>query len=85
MPSRTAYKRCSHGVFLPVRMQRYKDVAAQVREILHSFTPAVEPVSIDEAFLDVGSVLGASVDAVSLGRRLTGRVCRLWIARRCLG
>jgi DNA polymerase-4 len=52
-----AKRRCPNGIFLPVRMSRYKEVSKHVFEIFHHFTPLVEPVSIDEAFLDVtGSI-----------------------------
>ncbi|MFC1467754.1 DNA polymerase IV [Verrucomicrobiota bacterium] len=53
MPSRTAYQRCKHAVFVPVRMARYQEVSAQIMQVFESFTPLVEPLSIDEAFLDV--------------------------------
>jgi len=52
-PMATAMRLCPKGVFLPVRMARYKEVSRQVFKIFHLFTPLVEPVSIDEAFLDV--------------------------------
>jgi len=52
-PVATAMRLCPKGIFLPVRMARYKEVSHQVFEIFHHFTPQVEPVSIDEAFLDV--------------------------------
>ncbi|MFO7599677.1 MAG: DNA polymerase IV [Candidatus Desulfacyla sp.] len=52
-PMATAMRLCRHGIFLPVRMSRYKEVSRQIFEIFHSFTPLVEPLSIDEAFLDV--------------------------------
>jgi DNA polymerase-4 len=48
-----ARRRCPNGIFLPVRMSRYKEVSKQVFEIFHRFTPLVEIVSVDEAFLDV--------------------------------
>jgi DNA polymerase-4 len=51
-PMATAMRLCPKGVFLPVRMARYKEVSCQVFKIFHLFTPLVEPVSIDEAFLD---------------------------------
>jgi DNA polymerase-4 len=51
-PMATAMRLCPKGVFLPVRMARYKEVSRQVFKIFHLFTPLVEPVSIDEAFLD---------------------------------
>lgn len=55
-PMATAMRLCSHGIFLPVRMSRYKEVSRQVFAIFHRFTPLVEPLSIDEAFLDVTGV-----------------------------
>ncbi|MDQ1335545.1 MAG: polymerase [Thermodesulfobacteriota bacterium] len=55
-PMATAMRLCPHGIFLPVRMSRYQEVSRQVFEIFHSFTPLVEPLSIDEAFLDVTGV-----------------------------
>ncbi len=53
MPLRTAAALCPDGVFLPVRGARYAEVSRQVMGILRRFTPLVEPISIDEAFLDV--------------------------------
>lgn len=52
-PMARAQKLCSQGIFLPVRMHRYKEISENVFEILYSYTPIVEPLSIDEAFLDV--------------------------------
>jgi len=52
-PIAKARRLCPDGIFLPVRMSRYQEVSKQVFEIFHRFTPLVEPVSIDEAFLDV--------------------------------
>jgi len=64
-PMATAMRLCPHGIVLPVRMARYKEVSGQVFEIFHLFTPLVEPLSIDEAFLDVtGStrLLGSPIE-----------------------
>ena len=56
-PMATAMRLCPHGIFLPVIMSRYKEVSGRIFEIFHQYTPLVEPLSIDEAFLDVtGSV-----------------------------
>ena len=52
-PIATAMRFCPQGVFLPVRMSRYQEVSEQIFEIFRRFTPLVEPLSIDEAFLDV--------------------------------
>jgi DNA polymerase IV len=56
-PIAKAKRLCPDGIFLPVRMSRYQEISKQVFEIFHRFTPLVEPISIDEAFLDVtGSI-----------------------------
>jgi DNA polymerase-4 len=52
-PMATAMRFCPKGIFLPVRMSRYKEVSERVFEIFCRFTPLIEPLSIDEAFLDV--------------------------------
>lgn len=53
MPISIAYRRCPHGIFLPVDMKKYEKVSARVFQILSMYTPHIEPVSIDEAFLDI--------------------------------
>ncbi len=53
MPSREAKARCPHAVFLPVAMDKYRAVSAQLFDLLETFTPQIEPLSIDEAFLDL--------------------------------
>src|SRR5437763_15241560 len=53
MPVATARRLCPQATFLPVRMKHYAEISGQIREILLSFTPLVEPLSLDEAFLDV--------------------------------
>jgi DNA polymerase IV len=53
MPLRTAGRLCPQGVFLPVDGRRYQQASREVMAILRRYTPAVQPISIDEAFLDV--------------------------------
>jgi DNA polymerase-4 len=53
MPLRTAAALCPHGIFVPVDGRKYGHESRRVMAILRRFTPLVEPVSIDEAFLDV--------------------------------
>jgi DNA polymerase-4 len=53
MPINQAYTRCPHGVFLRPRMQVYAAVSQQVCTILESYSPQIEQVSIDEAFMDM--------------------------------
>ena len=52
MPTATARRLCPNGIFLPVRMGRYAAISEQIHEIFHRYTPVIEPISLDEAFLD---------------------------------
>jgi DNA polymerase-4 len=52
-PTATAKRLCPHGIFLPVRMERYQEASDHVFGIFRRYTPLVEAISIDEAFLDV--------------------------------
>lgn len=53
MPTREALRRCPHALCVPPRFSRYKEVSAIVFGVFHEFTPVVEGLSLDEAFLDV--------------------------------
>jgi DNA polymerase-4 len=53
MPTSQAKRLCPPGIFLPVRMNRYREVSGQIFKILRGYTPLVEPLSLDESFLDV--------------------------------
>lgn len=53
MPSLTAKNKCPHLIFVPARFDVYHDVSNQIREIFFEYTDRVEPLSLDEAFLDV--------------------------------
>ena len=70
MPAGRARRLCPQAVFLPPRMSHYADISREIREIFHRYTPLVEPLSLDEAFLDVtGSepLLGSSIE---IGRQI---------------
>ena len=54
MSSVVARKLCPDAVFVRSDFSRYREVSRQVHQIFHSVTPAVEPIALDEAFLDVG-------------------------------
>ena len=53
MPIYQAKQKCPHGIFVPPRMGRYKEVSQKVMALLRDFSPLVEPVSIDEAYMDI--------------------------------
>ncbi len=74
MPLRTAARRCPHGVFIPGRPDRYRDVSREVMAIFASYTPQIEPISLDEAFLDVTASTAAFGDGPTIARRIKERV-----------
>ncbi|MGQ9780433.1 MAG: DNA polymerase IV [Bacillota bacterium] len=74
MPLREAARRCPHGVFLPVRMERYAEVSRQIFAILDRFSPLVEPLSLDEAFLDVTGCERLFGPAPCIARRIVATI-----------
>ncbi|WP_066504003.1 DNA polymerase IV [Abyssisolibacter fermentans] len=62
MPTFIAKKKCPNAIFVPVRMARYKEISSIVFNILYEITELVEPLSIDEAYLDVTKVNSDSID-----------------------
>jgi DNA polymerase-4 len=74
MPLKKARALCPEGVFLPVEMEKYEAVSRQLRSILCSYTPLVEPLSLDEAFLDVTASIRLLGDAEKIGRESKKRV-----------
>ena len=74
MPLRTAARLCPQGVFLPGRFDRYRELSRQVMRIFASYTPLVEPISLDEAFMDVTASRAAFGDGETIGRAVKQRV-----------
>ncbi len=74
MPLASALRLCPPGVFLPVDGRKYQRVSREVMAVLRRFTPAVEQVSIDEAFLDVSGSEALFGDAPEIGRRIKAEV-----------
>jgi DNA polymerase-4 len=74
MPTATARRLCPQGIFLPPRMDHYAQIARQLRQIFLSFTPLVEPLSLDEAFLDVRGCEGLFGPAADIARQLKLRI-----------
>ncbi|MDQ4025463.1 MAG: DNA polymerase IV [Actinomycetota bacterium] len=86
MPTIQARRLCPRGIFLPNDFTAYQDLAGRIREVFLSFSPLVEPLSLDEAFLDVsGSVrlFGGPVDiarAVRAAIAELGLTCTVGVA-----
>ena len=74
MPMVEARRLCPHGVFVAGRMERYAQVSREIFAVFRSFTPLVEPLSLDEAFLDVTASLSLFGSATELARRLRQQV-----------
>lgn len=74
MPLRTAARRCPHGVFLPGRPERYRELSERVMAIFADYTPLVEPISLDEAFLDVSGSAAAFGDGATIAGLIKERV-----------
>lgn len=70
MPSARAARLCPHGVFLPGRMSLYVEVSREIRAIFDRYTPLVEPLSLDEAFLDVTASEALFGEATAIGARI---------------
>ncbi len=75
-PMPVALRLCPHAIVVPVRMSRYREVSDAVFDILHEFTPLVEPLSIDEAFLDVTGSLRLFGSPVKIAQTLKDRIRR---------
>ena len=86
MPSRTAYRLCPHAIFVRPHMEWYREVSEKAFAVFGGFTPFVEPVSIDEAFLDVTGCLhlhgDPATDADACRRRI-GMALRAAVKREC--
>ena len=74
MPMRTAFQRCPQLLRVSSRFPRYREVSRRVMEIFREITPLVEPLSLDEAYLDVTDAVASGRDAEDIARALKLRV-----------
>ena len=74
MPMAEAFRRCPDAVFLPVNMPKYHEVSLQIRQIFMTYTPIVEPLSLDEAFLDVTGSTSLFGSANTIGLTIKQRI-----------
>ena len=74
MPISRAKKLCPDGIYVYPRMDRYKEVSEQIFSIMKEFTPHIEPLSVDEAFLEVSGMSTMYSGPKALGRAIKDRV-----------
>jgi DNA polymerase-4 len=74
MPAITARRLCPQAIFLPLRMGYYAQISSELRQILESFTPLVQPLSLDEAYLDVRGCEGLFGPAPEIARQIRARI-----------
>lgn len=70
MPSARAYQLCPSIIFVRPRFERYKEISNQIREIFYQYTDLVEPLSLDEAFLDVSENLKGMPSATMIAKEI---------------
>ena len=74
MPSVTAKRKCPDLIFVPPRFDVYKEVSQQIREIFAEYTPLIEPLSLDEAYLDVTENLKGMGIATEIALEIRARI-----------
>jgi DNA polymerase-4 len=74
MPSTIAMRKCADLVFVPPRFEVYRAVSRQIHAIFTEFTPLVEPLSLDEAYLDVTDHLGEGMTAWATAKEIRKRI-----------
>jgi DNA polymerase-4 len=74
MPTREALRRCPHAMVVPPRISHYGAVSRQIFAVFHEFTPLVQGLSLDEAFLDVTASQGALGSAEAIAREIKRRI-----------
>ena len=70
MPVSRAYRKCPHGIYIKPHGHRYVEESERIRAIFHHFTPLVEPLSLDEAFLDVSGSHRLFGTSIEIGRAI---------------
>lgn len=74
MPGFKARELCPHAVFVPANIEHYAAVSADVHAVFETFTPEIEPIALDEAFLDIGASVGLWGSPLTLARELKRKV-----------
>lgn len=75
MPSRTAVQRCPQLIFVKPRFEVYRAVSEQIRDIFYRYTDLVEPLALDEAYLDVTHNKQEMISATAIARQIKQAIC----------
>ena len=74
LPMEVARKRCPQGIFIPCDHGKYERVSAQIMKILADYSPCVEPLSLDEAFLDISGMEYLYASPMDIAREIKNRL-----------
>lgn len=74
MPMFQARERCPNAVVISPDMERYAEESAKIHELFYEVTPEIEPIALDEAFLDITGSLALLGEPLEIGRKLKARV-----------
>jgi DNA polymerase IV len=74
MPSITAKRKCPDLIFVKPRFDAYNAISLQIREIFAEYTPTIEPLSLDEAYLDVTENLKGIISATQIAEEIRARI-----------
>ena len=76
MSGAIARKKCPHLIFVPPRFERYKEISTKIRAIFHEYTNLVEPLSLDEAYLDVTENKKGNPSASLIAKEIRQRIAK---------
>lgn len=74
MSAKEALRRCPQLIFCPVRKNYYREISSQIQEIFQSFTPYIEPIALDEAYLDVSHCCQSIKEAIHTARMIQYKI-----------
>lgn len=74
MAMKLAYQKCPDGIFLKARFDRYKEISAKIKEIFLSYTDIVEPLSLDEAYLDITHLVNRQRSARMIALEIQSKI-----------
>ena len=74
MPSITAKKLCPEIIFIPVHMEKYRSISKEIHKIFKCYTKIIEPISLDEAYLDVTNAKYCGGNPIQMASQIRGKI-----------